>query len=85
MRAIRFERAVDPESVLSGLNYATELILQICGGEASDIVSAGAKPVFNREITLDVNRLKTFGGADCGGEEAMQILENLGFACSVAE
>ena len=80
----RFERSVDPESVLSGLNYATELILQICGGEASDIVSAGAKPVFNREITLDVKRLKTFGGADCGGEEAVQILENLGFACSVA-
>ena len=58
--------------------------MQICGGEASDIVSAGAKPVFDREITLDVNRLKSFGGADCGGEEALQILQNLGFACLVA-
>ena len=65
----RFERSVDPESVLSGLNYATELILQICGGEASDIVSAGAMPVFDREITLDVSRLKSFGGADCGGRK----------------
>ena len=38
----RFERGVDPEFVLPGLELVTRLILEWCGGEASDVVIAGA-------------------------------------------
>ena len=37
----RFERGVDPRSTLEGIHYATQLILEICGGECSEIVLAG--------------------------------------------
>jgi phenylalanyl-tRNA synthetase beta chain len=40
----RFERGVDPEFVLPGLELCTQLILEWCGGEASDVVIAGALP-----------------------------------------
>ena len=40
----RFERGVDPASVLPGLERATQLVLEFCGGEASDIALAGEIP-----------------------------------------
>ena len=38
----RFERGVDPEYTLPGLEAATRMILELCGGEASEVVEAGA-------------------------------------------
>ena len=40
----RFERKIDPEMLLSGLEYASMLIAEICGGKMSEIVSAGTLP-----------------------------------------
>src|SRR5207248_6814916 len=40
----RFERGVDPEFVIPGLELASRLILELCGGEPSDIVIAGGPP-----------------------------------------
>lgn len=47
----RFERYIDPESVMPGLDYATALILEICGGEASKINLQG-------KITPNVHKIK---------------------------
>ena len=48
----RFERGVDPEFVLPGLELATQLILEWCGGEASENVVAGHVPPWRRQIAF---------------------------------
>jgi phenylalanyl-tRNA synthetase beta chain len=39
----RFERGVDPDYTLPGLEAATAMVLELCGGEASEVVEAGAR------------------------------------------
>jgi phenylalanyl-tRNA synthetase beta chain len=48
----RFERGVDPEFTVAGMEIATKLILEICGGRASEVVIAGAMPKWQRSIEL---------------------------------
>src|SRR5205823_3941786 len=48
----RFERGVDPEFVVPGLELATKLILEFCGGEPSDIVVAGQASDWRRTIAF---------------------------------
>ena len=53
----RFERGVDPEYTLEGLEHATQMILDICGGEASEVVIAGSVPDHARAYKLDAERV----------------------------
>ncbi len=76
----RFERGVDPEFVLPGLEIATRMILKFCGGEPSEIVVAGAVPAWKRAIDFDIARVKSLGGVDVPRPEIVRILTNLGFA-----
>jgi phenylalanyl-tRNA synthetase beta chain len=75
----RFERGVDQSLLPAALDAASELILQICGGEASEPVSAGAEPAWRRNATLRFERLEGLGGADVPKDEAVGVLEKLGF------
>jgi phenylalanyl-tRNA synthetase beta chain len=75
----RFERGVDPEFVVAGLELATRMILQFCGGEPSEIVVAGAVPEWRRKIAFDIARVKSLGGIDVPQDEIARILRNLGF------
>ncbi len=75
----RFERGVDPASTLPGLETATQVILQICGGEASEVVVAGKAPDLRETIIFDPSRVKTLGGLDVSPQRAQGILTNLGF------
>jgi phenylalanyl-tRNA synthetase beta chain len=79
----RFERGVDPEFVAPGLEIATRLILELCGGEPSEIVVAGAAPEWRRSYLLRRERAATLGGLDVAPPESCAILEALG--CTVAE
>jgi phenylalanyl-tRNA synthetase beta chain len=76
----RFERGVDPEFVVPGLELATALVLDWCGGEASNIVVAGVVPAWRREIAFDIGTVKGLGGIDVPKPEIVRILTNLGFA-----
>ncbi len=76
----RFERGVDPEFVVSGLELATQYILEWCGGEASNLVVAGAPPAWKREIVFDPLAVRALGGVDVARPEIIRILSNLGFA-----
>ena len=76
----RFERGLDPAFVGDGLEIATRLILDLCGGEASDIVIAGAVPDWRRRYVLRPKRPLTLGGLDVPPEESASILSALGFA-----
>jgi phenylalanyl-tRNA synthetase beta chain len=75
----RFERGVDPEFVLPGLELATQLILEWCGGEASDVVIAGALPPPHKYIEFNPGLVETLGGIKVSPDEIIAILENLGF------
>lgn len=75
----RYERWVDPLSNISGNNYATQMILDICGGEASEMEVAGCEKFDTKPAYLRPERLKTFIGIDVSKEKCIQILANLGF------
>ncbi|MCB1557120.1 MAG: phenylalanine--tRNA ligase subunit beta, partial [Alphaproteobacteria bacterium] len=49
----RFERGVDPAFLHRATEIATRMILKICGGEASEIVAAGAEALWKRTIDFD--------------------------------
>ena len=76
----RFERGIDPEFTAPGLEIATRLVLELCGGEASEVVVAGAVPEWRRDYLLRDNRVAELGGLAIPPEEARGILESLGFA-----
>jgi len=80
----RFERGVDPAFVGPGLEIATRLILELCGGEASDVVVAGAVPAWHREYLLRPERLSSLGGLHVSPDETTAILEALGCTIAVA-
>jgi phenylalanyl-tRNA synthetase beta chain len=75
----RFERGVDPQFVLPGLELCTQLILEWCGGEASDVVIAGALPPPHKPILFDPALVETFGGIKVPREKIIDILDDLGF------
>ncbi len=75
----RFERGVDPEFTVQAIEIATKLILDICGGDASDVVKAGDVPNWKRNFEYDFAYTKKRTGVDITQDEQVQILENLGF------
>lgn len=75
----RFERGVDPALLPRALDAATRMIMDICGGEPSEAVSAGAEPAWRRRATLRFDRLAGLGGAKVAPDRAVRILEDLGF------
>jgi len=79
----RFERGVDPESTVPGIDLATKLIIEFCGGEASDLTVAGRAPDTKREITFDPGLVEKLCGVKIHPGEALSILDRLGFRSSV--
>ncbi len=79
----RFERGIDDAAAAEGLEIATRLVVQICGGEASAPVIAGAIPTAGPQLTIRPSRVRTLGGADVSPERATDILRNLGFKVDV--
>lgn len=78
----RFERGVDPQSVLPGLDLATDLILQMCGGTPCKAKVAGKAPDPQRKIAFDLGRVKGLSGLEVSDAEMKRILEALGFGLS---
>ncbi|MGH6947123.1 MAG: phenylalanine--tRNA ligase subunit beta [Kiloniellales bacterium] len=76
----RFERGLDPASAEWGVEVATRLILALCGGEASQTVSAGKLPKPRRTISFRPKRVETLGGLAVPLAEQKRILKGLGFA-----
>jgi phenylalanyl-tRNA synthetase beta chain len=74
----RFERGLDPAFVGDGLEIATRLMLELCGGEASVVVTAGAVPEWRRRYVLRAGRPASLGGLDVAPEESATILKALG-------
>ena len=81
----RFERGVDPEFVLPGLELASKMILQFCGGEPSEVVVAGKVPEWKRNIAFHPATVKKLAGLDVAKAEIVSVLTNLGFAVQDGE
>ena len=75
----RFERGVDPAFLIDATEIASGLILSICGGEASELVIAGAEPQWKRSYPLRQSRVKGLGGLDVPARRIEEILAALGF------
>ena len=60
-------------------NVCRTLRSLFCGGEASNVVSAGAEPDWRRRATLRFSRLRDFGGLKVPPDEAVDALSRLGF------
>ncbi|MEL6799654.1 MAG: phenylalanine--tRNA ligase subunit beta [Pseudomonadota bacterium] len=76
----RFERGVDPAHTLPGLEAATAMILELCGGEASEVVSDGAPVDMTRAYRLDTAHVQSLVGMKIPAAEQWRTLEALGFA-----
>lgn len=75
----RFERGVDPAFVEDGLAVATQMVLDLCGGTASEMVSAGKAPLRNHVIAFDPAHVKKLTGLEVDTGEALALLAKLGF------
>jgi phenylalanyl-tRNA synthetase beta chain len=82
----RFERGVDPFDVDLGLAMATQAILDLCGGEATETVQAGSLPRDKNMVTLSLEKLKNYSGLpDISLTYAANYLEKLGFSVRVQD
>jgi phenylalanyl-tRNA synthetase beta chain len=75
----RFERGVDPAFLLPGLELATRLVLEFCGGEPSQVVLAGKVPQPDKRISFPWSEVKRLTGLELDTSEMAGILEHLGF------
>ena len=79
----RFERGIDPNFLDQGLAHLTRLIQTLCGGEASEVVRAGAAPTIPKIVHFDPALTEKLGGVVIKPEEQQRILESLGFSVVV--
>jgi phenylalanyl-tRNA synthetase beta chain len=75
----RFARGVDPGFVVPGLELATKLILEMCGGEPSEIQVAGQIPAPPPAFDFDPAYVAHLGGLDLPHDRIRTILTELGF------
>ncbi len=75
----RFERGVDPGFLETGLMLLTGLILDVCGGEPSAPVFAGAPPSGEKSVSYDPALAEKLGGVSIGEAEQRATLAALGF------
>ncbi len=75
----RFERGIDTESIRWGVEAASQMINEICGGEASEYVSSELHIKKRDIISFDPSMVKTFGGIEIDIKDQIIILQSLGF------
>uniref|UniRef100_UPI003B524854 phenylalanine--tRNA ligase subunit beta n=1 Tax=Roseovarius indicus TaxID=540747 RepID=UPI003B524854 len=75
----RNERGIDPEFNMQGHELATQMILDLCGGEPSEVVVAGEVPDVSRAYRLDPARVQSLVGMDIPESDQRQTLTRLGF------
>ncbi|MEM9468640.1 MAG: phenylalanine--tRNA ligase subunit beta [Pseudomonadota bacterium] len=81
----RFDRGVDPEFTVEGIYHAAKMVMELCGGEASEIVQTGTVPEWKHEIDFDPAYTEKLAGVNVPAKEQEQILEKLGFSINVSK
>ncbi|KKX31727.1 phenylalanine--tRNA ligase subunit beta [Rhizobium sp. LC145] len=75
----RFERGVDPEYMVPGLERTTELVLELCGGTAAEAKVVGYKGYTPKVVDFPYSEVKRLTGLEVSTEESRSILTRLGF------
>src|SRR6195952_1901060 len=75
----RFERGVDPAFMLPGLEMATKLVMELCGGSPSENVVVGNAFGDDRVIDFPLSEIKRLAAIDVPQPEMKRILGHLGF------
>jgi phenylalanyl-tRNA synthetase beta chain len=75
----RFERGVDPAFLVPGLELATKLVLELCGGTPSEVTVAGDPQVPELVIDFPLSELKRLAGIEVPFPEFRGVLQRLGF------
>ena len=75
----RFERGIDPASTLPGADRAAAMIVELCGGEVSNLVVAGETPDHRARVSFDPGRVARLTGLTLSAGEIRSILTDLGF------
>ena len=75
----RNERGIDPLFNAPAIELATQMILDLCGGEASHVVTAGEVPDTSRAYKLDTDRVVSLVGMEIPADTQRKTLEDLGF------
>ncbi|ULR43892.1 phenylalanine--tRNA ligase subunit beta [Rhizobium sp. K102] len=78
----RFERGVDPEYMVPGLERTTELVLELCGGAAARAEVVGYKGYEPKVVDFPYSEVKRLTGLEVSTEESNSILARLGFTVS---
>ena len=78
----RFERGVDPAFTLPGLDLATRLVIDLCGGSPSEARIAGEIPDLDRVIDFPWTEVRRLAGIELSRAEMKVTLESLGFHIS---
>ncbi|QBK29357.1 phenylalanine--tRNA ligase subunit beta [Roseitalea porphyridii] len=76
----RFERGVDPEFMVPGLELATRMVLDLCGGTPSQTRVEGYRGHEPKQVSFPFAEVGRLTGADVDRAESTAILESLGFA-----
>jgi len=82
---IRFERGIDPQFLDTGLDLLTGLILEICGGQASEVIRAGTPPSGAKVVHYEPALAEKLGGVAVPPAQQRAILESLGFGVVAME
>jgi len=75
----RFERGVDPDFTLAGLEIATAMLIDICGGQPGQAHHVGLMPQPKKQINFSLSQIKRLTSLDIGADAAVRILRALGF------
>ncbi len=80
----RFERGVDPAFLDDAVEIITALILDICGGKASEVSRIGTPPIPDSAMEYDPAHCLALGGVDLSAAQQREILQSLGFVVTDA-
>ena len=75
----RFERGIDPTSIEWGVNAATKMIMDLCGGEVSNTVQTNILQSKQNIIDFNTDKIESLGGVKISKDKQKSILEFLGF------
>ncbi len=75
----RFERGVDPNFMMPGLEFATKMVLELCGGTPSEVVLAGKVETEDFAIDFMLDELTRLAGLKVALPEVRRVLTHLGF------
>ena len=76
----RFERGIDSSSIDWGVQAATKMIIDLCGGEVSKTVQTNILNTNVKQINFNTDKVTSLGGLEISIKEQKNILESLGFA-----